>query len=52
MLPGQIVVIFQTSCDFINNLKGFMFFSKNNLAKGYHQVPMCEADIVTPFGLL
>ena len=28
MLPGQIVVIFQTSCDFINNLKGFMFFFK------------------------
>ena len=42
--------------DFTNNLKGCMFFSKLDLVKGYHQVPMdptdvCKTAIVTPFGL-
>ena len=42
--------------DFTNNLKGCTFFSKLDLVKGYHQVPMsgadiCKTAIVTPFGL-
>ena len=42
--------------DFTNNLKGCKFFSKLDLVKGYHQVPMdpadvCKTAIVTPFGL-
>ena len=42
--------------DFTNNLKGCKVFSKLDLVKGYHQVPMdpadvCKTAIVTPFGL-
>ena len=42
--------------DFTNNLKGCMVFSKLDLVKGYHQVPMdpadvCKTAIVTLFGL-
>jgi len=42
--------------DFTNNLKGCMVFSKLDLVKGYHQVPMdpadvCKSAIVTLFGL-
>ena len=42
--------------DFTNNLKNCTVFSKLDLVKGYHQVPMksediCKTAIVTPFGL-
>ena len=42
--------------DFTNNLRGCHVFSKLDLVKGYHQVPMapedvCKTAIVTPFGL-
>ena len=44
--------------DFTNNLKGYKVFSKLDLVKGYHQVPLdplppdvCKTAIVTPFGL-
>ena len=42
--------------DFAANLHGRRFFSKINLVKGYHQVPITEEDIpktaiITPFGL-
>ena len=42
--------------DFTNNLRGCTVFSKLDLVKGYHQVPMdpqdvCKTAIVTPFGL-
>ena len=37
--------------DFTNNLKHCTVFSKLDLVKGYHQVPMNSEDIVTPFGL-
>ena len=42
--------------DFTNNLKQCTVFSKLDLVKGYHQVPMnsediCKTAIVTPFGL-
>ena len=43
--------------DFTNNLHGCTVFSKLDLVKGYHQVPMdpqdvCKTAIVTPFGLI
>ena len=43
-------------CDFTINLKHCTVFSKLDLVKGYHQVPMnsediCKTAIVTPFGL-
>ena len=43
-------------CDFTNNLKRCTVFSKIDLVKGYHRVPMSDADIcknaiVTLFGL-
>ena len=43
-------------CDFTNNLKGCTVFSKLDLVKGYHQVPMdptnvCKTAIVISFGL-
>jgi cleavage and polyadenylation specificity factor subunit 1 len=43
-------------CDFTNNFKGCKVFSKLDLVKGYHQVPMdhadvCKTAIVTLFGL-
>ena len=42
--------------DFNNELRGKKFFSKVDLLKGYHQIPVNEADIrktavITPFGL-
>ena len=42
--------------DFNNDLRGMKFFSKVDLLKGYHQIPVNDADIkktavITPFGL-
>ena len=42
--------------DFTNNLRGATVFSKLDLVKGYHQVPIATTDIpkttiITPFGL-
>lgn len=42
--------------DFTNNLRGCRVFSKVDLLKAYHQVPVAEEDIpktaiITPFGL-
>lgn len=42
--------------DFTNHLRGCTFFSKIDLHKAYHQIPVAEADIpktaiITPFGL-
>jgi hypothetical protein len=42
--------------DLSNSLHGCSVFSKIDLAKGYHQIPVAAADIsktaiITPFGL-
>ena len=42
--------------DFTSELQGKKFFSKIDLLKGYHQIPVADADIrktavITPFGL-
>ena len=42
--------------DFNNDLRGMRFFSKVDLLKGYHQIPVNDGDIkktavITPFGL-
>jgi hypothetical protein len=42
--------------DLSNGLHGCTVFSKNNLVKGYHQIPVATEDIpktaiITPFGL-
>ena len=42
--------------DFNNDLRGMKFFSKVDLLKGYHQIPVNDADVkktavITPFGL-
>ena len=56
MLPGADRYPLPNIRDFTNNVKGCTVFSKLNLVKGYHQVPMDPADVwkttvVTPFGL-
>jgi hypothetical protein len=43
--------------DLSNGLHGCTVFSKINLVKGYHQIPVATEDIpktaiITPFGLL
>ena len=42
--------------DFNSELRGMKIFSKIDLLKGYHQIPVCDKDIkktavITPFGL-
>ena len=42
--------------DFNNDLRGMQYFSKVDLLKGYHQIPVNEEDVkktavITPFGL-
>ena len=42
--------------DFANNLSGKTVFSKVDLVRGYHQIPVAECDVpktavITPFGL-
>ena len=46
----------RTLQDFTSELQGKKFFSKIDLMKGYHQIPVAEPDIkktavITPFGL-
>ena len=46
----------RTLQDFTSELQGKKFFSKVDLMKGYHQIPVAEPDIkktavITPFGL-
>ena len=37
--------------DFSDRIACFKFFSKLDLQKGYFQIPMRPADIITPYGL-
>ena len=45
MLPGADRYPLPNIRDFTNNVKGCTVFSKLNLVKGYHQVPMDPADV-------